>query len=257
MNAPADPPTYRLNRYLARAGLGSRRGVEELIASGRVRVDGEVVRDLACRVDPRRQRVTVDGRAVRLPAGWTVYAFHKPAGVVSTLRAQAGQEGLGSYRRRAGLPAGVVPVGRLDAETTGLLLWTDDGDLAQGILRPSSRVWKRYLVTLDAVLDAGGARRLAGGQLALDGRLCLPLRLEPGPGAAGRSWDLRIHEGRKRQIRRMFELLGRRVVSLARVAVGPVSLGRLAPGRFRRLTESEVRRLRAAAGLDDPETGER
>jgi 23S rRNA pseudouridine2605 synthase len=169
--------------------------------------------------------------------------------VVSTLRPQGGQPGLDAYRERAGLAAGVVPVGRLDAESTGLLLWTDDGDLAQALLRPASGVWKRYEVSLHAELRQRDLRRLREGGLVLDGHACRPLRAEPLRAGDRRRWRLELHEGRKRQIRRMFQLLGLRVLSLHRTAVGPVVLGRLRAGDFRRLRADEVARLRRDAGL--------
>ena len=251
MDRPDSPDTLRLNRFLARAGLGSRRGVEELIAAGRVAVNGTVRREPGCRIRPESDRVEVDGRAVALPRAWRVYAFHKPAGVVSTLRPQGGQPGLDAYRERAGLAAAVVPVGRLDAESTGLLLWTDDGDLAQALLRPASGVWKSYEVRLNADLGAPELRRLREGGLVLDGRVCRPLHAEPLRAGDRRRWRLELHEGRKRQIRRMFDLLGLRVLDLHRTAVGPVALGRLRAGGFRRLRADEVARLRRAAGLLD------
>lgn len=248
-SAPDGAGGLRLNRFLARAGCGSRRGVEQLVHEGRVAVNGTTVRDLAVRVDPARDHVEVAGRPVALPARWCAYAFHKPRGVVSTLRAQGGQRGLLGFRRQAGLPAGLVPVGRLDADTTGLLIWTDDGELAQALLRPSSAVWKRYLVTLDRPLDDAGARALRAGGLPLDGRPCLPARLRALPGEPGRRWSLDLQEGRNRQIRRVLAALGCRVLALHRVAVGPVSLGRLEPGAFRPLDAAELAALRRAAGL--------
>jgi 23S rRNA pseudouridine2605 synthase len=249
MGKTDSPDSLRLNRYLARAGLGSRRGVEELVRAGRVTVNGTVRREPGCRVHPRSDRVALDGKAVHLPSAWRAYAFHKPAGVVSTLKPQGGQTGLAAYRAKAGLPAALVPVGRLDAETTGLLLWTDDGVLAQALLRPASGVEKTYEVGLDGDLTPPDRERLEGGVLILDGRRCRPLRAEPLRPGTRRHWRLRLHEGRKRQIRRMFVLLGLRVLSLHRTAVGPVRLGRLRPGDFRRLRGSEVASLRRAAGL--------
>ncbi len=247
MSAPTADGPLRLNRFLARAGLGSRRGVEGLVREGRVAVNGATVASLDTRVDPAADRVTVDGVPVVLPQAWGVWAFHKPPGVVSTLRAQGGQAGLLPFRRRAGLPPGAVPVGRLDADTSGLLLWTDDGELAQALMRPAHFVWKLYEVELDRPLPAAGARSVATGGLALDGRPCLPARLRPLPGPVGRRWALELREGRNRQVRRLFALLGLEVTRLHRTAVGPVRLGRLAAGSFRRLTVAEERALRSAA----------
>mgnify|MGYP001155037028 CR=1 FL=1 len=247
MDRPTADGAIRLNRFLARAGLGSRRGVEDLVRAGRVTVNGVAIAGLETRVDPARDTVALDGKEIRLPAAWGVWAFHKPAGVVSTLRAQAGQQGLAPFRTRAGLPPGAVPVGRLDADSTGLLLWSDDGQLAQGLLKPAHGVWKHYEVELDAPLTDAGVRAVVAGGLTLDGRPCLPARLAPLPGPRARRWQVGLREGRNRQVRRMFALLGLTVLRLHRTAVGPIRLGRLAPGAFRRLTPREETALRRAA----------
>ncbi len=244
MSAP--DPGLRLNRFLARAGLGSRRAVEDLVRAGRVAIDGAVVTDLGRRVDPERDTVTLDGKPVALPEGLRVYAFHKPLDVVSTLRAQGGQPSLLPYRTRADLPERLVPVGRLDADTTGLLLWTDDGDLNQALCRPASGVWKTYEVTVDKPLTLNQVQRLVDGGLVLDGRPVRPCRMTPGKDT--RHWTMELHEGRKRQIRRMIRAVGPRVTTLHRTAVGPVKLGLLRAGDFRRLTAPEVQALRDALG---------
>lgn len=243
----------RLNRILARAGHGSRRAVEQLVRDGRVAVNGERVTDLGRRVDPLNDRVSVDGRPLVLPEDHRVYAFHKPLGVVCTLKAQAGQPSLEEWRRRADLPERFVPVGRLDQTSSGLLLWTDDGDLNEALCRPRSGVWKTYEVELAAVLPDALLPRLTGGEIVLDGRPCRPCRLQPGRRPDGRHWLIELHEGRKRQIRRMFGAVGHNVTALHRVAVGPVQLGRLHPGDFRRLAADEVDALRRAvfgSGVD-------
>ncbi|MFH1843960.1 MAG: pseudouridine synthase [bacterium] len=247
MKRPVNDEPLRLNRFLARAGLGSRRQVEQLITQGRIRLNGKTVQSLATQVQPARDQVTCDGQVVELPAAWRVFAFHKPLGVVSTLRAQGDQPGLLQFRDEAGLPPSFVPVGRLDAETTGLLLWTDDGDLAQVLCRPVSKVWKQYEVTLNARLTPDAQRKLTGGKLELDGRPCLPLRLQPKAVGETRRWTLELREGRRRQIRRMFAQLQLRVITLKRTAVGPIELGRLRAGHFRRLRGAEEQALRAAA----------
>jgi len=245
-------PTLRLNRYLARAGHGSRRSVEDLVREGRVAIDGETVRDLGRRVDPRRHEVTVDGMRAVLPDDVRVYAFHKPAEVVSTLRAQGGQHGLEEFRRRADLPDRFKPVGRLDQDSTGLLLWTDDGDLADALLRPRRGVWKTYEVTLARALGRGLEQTLADGSIVLDGRPVRPCRVQPDESGDRRRWRLELHEGRKRQIRRMIAAVDNRVVALVRVAVGPIQLGRLRAGDFRRLSRDEEQALREAAGQGAP-----
>lgn len=249
------PPTrdpegsIRLNRFLSLAGHGSRRGVEALILAGRVSVDGQVVTDLARRVHPRRSTVTVDGLPARADAAHRIYAFHKPLDIVCTLRAQGGQRGLLEFRRQADLPDRFKPVGRLDSDSSGLLLWTDDGLLAQALLKPRSEVWKTYEIVLARPLSLRDERRLARGGILLDGRPVLPCRVAADPGGDRRRWELQLHEGRKRQIRRMVAALENRVVALSRVAIGPVRLGLLHPGGFRRLTAREDAALRRAAGL--------
>jgi pseudouridine synthase len=254
----ANAAGLRLNRYLARAGYGSRRAVEQLIRQGRVGVDGETVTDLGRRVDPRRQTVTVDGLPLELPDRFRIYAFHKPIGVVSTLRPQGRQRGLAEFRAAAELPESLMPVGRLDADTSGLLLWTDDGDLSQALQRPASGVWKRYRVVCRRPAAPAVVRQFTEGGLVLDGRPLRPCRIEYDRPHDGRHWLFELQEGRNRQIRRMFAAVGNAVERLERIAVGPVRLGRLHEGGFRRLKADEVERLRcAAAGGSPGESGKR
>jgi pseudouridine synthase len=236
----------RLNRFLARAGKGSRRSVEDLIRAGRVAVNGETATDLGRRVDPDTDTVTLDGAPLRLPGDFRVYAFHKPRDVVSTLVAQGGQPTLTPYRLQSDIPGRFVPVGRLDAESTGLLLWTDDGDLNQRLCRPDTKVWKTYEVELDRPLPPALVSRLTRGGIEIDGRPCRPCRLRMQPDATTLHWIMEIHEGRRRQIRRMFQSVGLKVTALHRTAVGPIELGKLRPGDFRRLGKDEVAALRAA-----------
>ncbi|MBD3221590.1 pseudouridine synthase [bacterium] len=249
--ARGDDDRLRLNQFLSRAGHGSRRGVESLVRQGRVTIDGEVVRDLARRVDPSAETVAVDGMVARLPRHFRVYAFHKPLGVVSSLRGQGQQVDLAALRERAGIDPRFHPVGRLDQDSSGLLLWTDDGTLSQALLRPGHEVWKTYRIVLGNALGRGLERTLAGGTLELDGRPVRPCHLEADPGGDRRRWTIRLQEGRNRQIRRMLAAVGARVVALERVAFGPIELGRLRPGDFRRLTEREDQALREVAGRTD------
>lgn len=216
------------------------------MVAGRVQINGETVTDLGRRVDPDHDRVAVDGRPLDLPADVRVYAFHKPLGVVCTLKSQSGQDSLEEWRRRAALPDRFVPIGRLDRATTGLLLWTDDGVLNEQLCRPRSGVWKAYEVQLAEVLPDSLLPTLTGGTIELDGRPCRPCRMRPGHRADGRQWLIELHEGRKRQIRRMFAAVGHKVTRLHRVAVGPILIGLLNAGDFRRLTAAEVADLRRA-----------
>ena len=228
----------RLAKYLAHAGVASRRAAEGLVAEGRVTVDGEVVADPARDVGDGAA-VALDGEPVG-PEPREVYALNKPAGVVSTARDTHGRpivtELVRSERR-------LYPVGRLDADTTGLLLLTNDGELAHRLTHPSFEVPKTYraLVAHPPVAEAAlGALRRG-------------VELEDGPTApaearrlAPDTLELTIHEGRKRQVRRMCAAVGHPVRSLERVRFGPLELGDLAPGAHRRLTGAEVERLRRA-----------
>jgi len=244
----------RLNVFLSRAGHGSRRGVEALITAGRVAIDDEVVRDLGRRVDPATQQVTVDGALARLPLDKRVYASHKPVGVVSSLHGQGGQVDLAVMRERAQIEPRFHPIGRLDQDSSGLLLWTDDGDLSQALLKPDQGVWKTYEVTLTSALRWGMERTLFSGRIELDGRPVRRCRLDASKNGDRRRWTISLHEGRNRQVRRMFAAVDCRVSGLVRVAFGPVELGRLRPGDFRRLTPNEEAALRDAAGHADTDT---
>ncbi|MCP4292168.1 MAG: rRNA pseudouridine synthase [bacterium] len=234
----------RLNRFLARCGHGSRRSAEELIRQGKVSIAGKIVVDLSTKVDPESDQVSVDGMPVVLPKDFRIYAFHKPAEVVSTLKSQGGQASLEAYRMQSDIADRMVPVGRLDSESTGLLLWTDDGNLNQALCKPGSGVWKTYEVQLNADLPATKIPQLTDGLMRIDGRPCRPCRLEMESDKTTRHYIMQLQEGRRRQIRRMFKKLGIKVISLHRVAVGPVKLGLLRPGDFRRLSHDEEQSLR-------------
>ncbi len=248
----------RLNRFLARAGLGSRRSVEVLVREGRVAIDGQTVEDLGRRVRTDTEEVTVDGMRVSLPDDYRVYAFHKPHEVVSTLVAQGGQPSLLPYRRQSDIPDRFMPVGRLDSETTGLLLWTDDGKLNQAMCRPRTGLWKTYEVELNGEPPPEKIRNLTQGGIEIDGRPCLPCRMRLNPAGTTLHWIVEIHEGRRRQIRRMFQAVGLKVLRLHRTAVGPIQLGNLRPGDFRRLNHNEVENLRGlVASAKSDRTGRR
>jgi len=236
--------TMRLNKFLARAGHGSRRSVEDIIRAGRVTVDGEIVTDMGRQVDPENSLVQVDGTPTQTPRDFRIYAFNKPLDVVSTLKSQGSQPSLEPYRLQSEIPDRFVAIGRLDSESTGLLLWTDDGNLNQALCSPDSGVWKTYEVILNADLPLNKIPLLTDGKILIDGRPCRPCKLEMADNKTTRHWVIQIHEGRRRQIRRMFKKVGVKVVKLHRVAVGPVQLGLLKPGGFRRLTFEEEQALR-------------
>ena len=226
----------RLAKYLAHAGVASRRAAEGLISEGRVGVAGEVVTDPARDVD-ESSRVTVDGRGVG-PEPREVHALNKPRGVVSTARDTHGRptvvELVRSHRR-------LYPVGRLDADTTGLILLTNDGELAERLTHPRHGVDKVYRARVQPTRVAPEAlKALREGVDLEDGRTAPARARQPAPGVL----EITLREGRKRQVRRMVEAIGHRVVELERVAFGPLGLRGLEPGQSRRLKKAEVERLR-------------
>jgi 23S rRNA pseudouridine2605 synthase len=236
----------RLNAYLARAGVASRRAAEELIRAGRVRVNGEVA-GLATFVDDARDRVEVDGRRVA-PEPLTYVLLHKPAGVVTTARDPHGRPtvvGLVGHERR------VVPVGRLDADTTGALLLTNHGRLAHRLMHPRYEVEKVYEAEVEGEPSEEALATLAQGVELDDGRSA-PARVRR---LAPSRLELVLHEGRKRQVKRMCEAVGHPVERLHRRAYAGLTVEGLAPGAWRELTRDEARRLEALtrrrAALDD------
>lgn len=233
----------RLAKYLAHAGVASRRASEGLIVAGRVSVGGQRITDPARDVD-ERSGVAVDGVAVA-PEPREVHVVNKPAGVVSTASDTHGRPTVVSL---ADSDARLYPVGRLDADTTGLLVLTNDGELAERLTHPRHGVEKVYRARVSPPnVSARALRALRSGVELDDGRTAPASAglVEPG------LLDLTLREGRKRQVRRMVEAVGHRVISLERVAFGPLRLGRLAPGSVRRLGDAEIESLRAAGGLEE------
>jgi 23S rRNA pseudouridine2605 synthase len=225
---------------LAAAGLGSRRACEELIAAGRVQVNG-IVAELGARVDPARDVVRVDGD--RLPtAGDLVHlAIHKPVGVLSAMVDPSGRPCVGDLVRDRG--AGLHHVGRLDVESEGLLLVTNDGALSHRLMHPSYEVPKRYLVEIEGTAPRALGRQLRQGIDLEDG----PVRVDDftviDSTPRHSSVEVVLHEGRKHVVRRMFAAAGHPVVRLVRTSIGPIRLGDLPPGRLRHLSVPEVQSL--------------
>jgi 23S rRNA pseudouridine2605 synthase len=237
-------PEERLQRALARAGFGSRRSCEQLIRDGRVTVNGTVA-SLGDRVDPARDRVRVDGTTLNLDPGVRYYAFNKPAGVVTTLADPQGRRDLTEF-----VPDGprVVPVGRLDRDSEGLLLLTNDGDLANRLTHPRFGVEKEYLAEVDGLPTARRLARIRDGVELDDGPArALEARTAGASGGRGAVRVVMV-EGRKREVRRLLASVGLPVTRLVRVRIGPVRLGRMRPGDVRPLNVDEIRRLSAAAG---------
>jgi 23S rRNA pseudouridine2605 synthase len=232
----------RLAKYLAHGGVASRRAAEELIAAGRVRVGGEVVTDPARDVD-ESSSVSIDGREVT-PESREVWVLHKPAGVTSTAREP------GSRRAVVDLvdsPARLYPVGRLGADSTGLILLTNDGELANRLTHPRYEVPRTYRVSLARRPSDRELRQLRDG-VGLDDGPTLPAKVSrSGP----REIEVTLREGRNRQVRRMAEAVGNRVASLQRIAFGSLRLGDLPEGSARRLEAGEVERLWKDPRLDE------
>ena len=232
----------RLQRFLALAGVASRRAAEELIVRGRVRVDGRVVRTLGTTVE-LSARVELDGKPVKIASEREVVVLNKPLGVVTTMRDPQGRRTVADLIARKSELSGtrLFPIGRLDYDTAGLLLLTNDGDLAHALTHPRFEVEKVYRATLRGHLDAGAIAKLrAGLHLSAEERPAAPARLRVIASMRDRSVvDLTIHEGRYRQVRRMFDAIGHPLLALTRLRFGPVSLGALRPGEVRALTPKE------------------
>lgn len=228
----------RLNKFLAQAGLGSRRKVEELVTAGLVTVNGTLVTDLATTVDPLSDSVKVGGKRVR-PRNLYYYAFHKPKNVVTTMNDPEGRPSVDRFLRR--LPPGLKPVGRLDYASEGLILLTSDGDWAQSVQHPSRKVEKIYQVKVRGVPGLKTLERWHKG-LTLDGKRARMEKVEPIKSTeADNTWlTVVLTQGMTRQIRRMCETLGHPVMKLKRTAIGGVLLGGLEPGEARELTEREI-----------------
>jgi 23S rRNA pseudouridine2605 synthase len=227
----------RLAKYLAHAGVASRRAAETLIAAGRVSVQGVPVTDPARAVDEHSQ-VAVDGQPVAGPEPRVLYAVHKPVGVVSTARDTHGRRTVLALVPATGLR--LYPVGRLDADSSGLILLTNDGELANRLTHPRFEVPKTYVASVGGgPVGETQLRALRSGVRLEDGRTA-PARVRRiGDGTL----ELTIHEGRNRQVRRMCDAVGHPVLALRRVGFGPLSLGDLAEGEHRRLSAAEVERL--------------
>lgn len=239
----------RLQRFLARAGVASRRQAEELITSGRVRVDGKPA-ELGMSVDPARARVTVGRKVIRL-ASRRWLAFHKPLGVVTTASDEAGRRTVFDFIDDT---TGLTYVGRLDVATTGLLLLTTDGEAVHRLTHPKYHIQRHYIALVHGASTADLATRAAG-RVNVDDRPVVPARVQVKPGRNGRSIvEVTLIEGRNRIVRRWVEAMGAKVERLARVSYGPVRLGELRPGEWRPLTPAEERSIYKAIGMK-PEEG--
>ncbi|MFQ5352533.1 MAG: pseudouridine synthase [Candidatus Binatia bacterium] len=249
VRSPQEPGSkgIRLQLIIARAGIASRRQAEQLIRNGEVSVNGRIITELGSRADPLRDRIKVDGTLLSRAQRPQYYALNKPVGVVTTMSDPQRRPCVGDL---AGRFAGrLYPVGRLDFYSSGLLILTNDGELTERLTHPSYHVEKRYLVKVSRIPGERAVARLRRGVRLEDG-MTAPAHARVIRTTADKAWlDLRITEGRNRQVRRMCEKVGLRVEKLRRTAIGPLRLGKLAPGELRRLTADEVADLKYAVGL--------
>ena len=247
--------TVRLNKFLADRGVASRRASDRLIEDGRVRINGRVVTDLGTQVEEQRDRVSVDGKAVGGRERHVYFVLNKPVGVITTLYDPEGRPTV-----KALLPRGarIYPVGRLDADTSGLLLLTNDGELAHRLMHPRYGVAKVYRVRLAREPRPEQMRRLTSGVRFDRGKVSGPARARRiDPGFDAIMIEMVVHEGRFRQVRKMCEAVGLEVTGLHRVGYGPIRLGPLARGMFRELSDEEVAKLRAESSRGGRPAAER
>jgi 23S rRNA pseudouridine2605 synthase len=241
-----DPDGIRLQKLLAAAGVGSRRVCENLISDGRVEVDGHLVRELGVRIRPD-QTVHVDGVKVQLDESRVYFAFNKPLGVVTTMNDELGRINIGDYvgDRNERL----FHVGRLDADTEGLLILSNDGELAHRLQHPQYGVLKTYLAQIRGPVPRDIGKQLRAGVQLEDGPASVDsfkiVDSQPGKALV----EVILHEGRKHIVRRLLDAVGHPVISLVRVQVGPIHLGDTKPGKMRKLNKAEVGQLYTAAGM--------
>ena len=241
------PGGIRLQKVLAAAGVGSRRHCEEMIGAGRVEVDGEIVRRFGARVDPQTQVIRVDGRRIPAREDLVYLALNKPTGVLTSMSDPRGRPTIADYLGDRG--ERLFHVGRLDYDTEGLMLLTNDGELAHRLAHPSYGVLKTYLADVAGPLSRDLGRRLMIG-VELDDGLATADRFRVVERAGQRALvEITLHEGRKHIVRRMLAEAGHPVSRLVRTQVGPVALGPLKPGTTRRLTTREIGELYAVVGL--------
>ena len=238
----------RLQKILAHAGVASRRQAEQIIQEGRVTVNGTVVTELGSKADLDRDHIKVDGKLIRASKRLVYLALNKPDNTVTTVSDPERRTTVMDLMR--GVKERVYPVGRLDYHSEGLLLLTNDGDLANALTSAATHVAKTYIVKVNGTLTADQEQAFRTG-VPISGRRTEPAGLKLIHAARNPWYEVRLFEGRNQQIRIMFKHLGFLVEKLKRVRIGPLELGPLKPGEFRHLTELEVRKLRHAAHLEE------
>jgi pseudouridine synthase len=236
-------PEERLQKILSQAGVASRRHSEKLMAEGRVTVNGSVVTELGSKADLSRDYIKVDGRLLRAPKHMVYIALHKPDSSVTTVSDPQGRPTVMDMLH--GVKERVYPVGRLDYHSEGLLLFTNDGDLANAVMSAATHLPKTYLVKANGTLTPDQEQRFRQG-VPLSGRRTLPAGIKIIREAQNPWYEVKLTEGRNNQIRMMFKHFGLLVEKLKRVRIGPIDLGPIKPGQFRHLDEDEVKKLKRA-----------
>jgi len=237
----------RLNKFLSQAGVASRRAADRLIEEGRVKVNGRVVQELGCKIDDQKDRVKIDGKKVEKDERLVYILLNKPAGYLVTLKDPFARptvlDFLPSLKKR------VFPVGRLDSDSEGILLLTNDGELANRLTHPSYNIKKTYLVKIKGEPDLARLIKLEKG-IFLDGEKTAPAKVVLLAHNPKKSLlKIEIHEGRKREVRRMCEAMGHKVLELRRIAFAGLTLGKLKSGQWRCLTGKEILKLKKKVGL--------
>jgi pseudouridine synthase len=236
-------PEERLQKILSQAGLASRRHAETMIREGRVTVNGAVVTELGTKADLERDHIKVDGRLIHAPKRLVYLALNKPNNTVTTVSDP--QQRATVMQLLRGIKERVYPVGRLDYHSEGLLLLTNDGELANAIMSAATHLPKTYVVKVNGALTPEQEQQFRKG-VPLSGQRTLPAGLKLIHGAENPWYEVRLHEGRNQQIRLMFKHFGRLVEKLRRVSIGPIELGPLKPGEFRHLEHEEIEKLKRA-----------
>jgi len=237
----------RLQKIIAGSGITSRRKAEDFIRNGLVTVNGETVMTLGTKVDPLHDHIKVNGRHLKAQPPDMFVMLNKPIGYLSTLHDPAGRPTIKQLMPKPSLR--LFPVGRLDGDSEGLLLLTNNGDIAQACLHPTHHVPKTYLVKVKGVLEDLEVQQLRRGVALEDGQTA-PAKVKKAGKAQANSWiELTIHEGRKHQVKRMFDHIGHPVIRLKRIQFGPLNLGKLLPGKTRYLTDKEANDLRHLLAL--------
>lgn len=234
-------PTIRLQKFLAECGVASRRKAEQLISRGLVTVDGRTITEMGCKIDPQRQEVRYQGRLIKPKKKRTYILLNKPKGYVTTMSDPQGRPIVTSLVKD--LDTRVFPVGRLDIDTEGALLLTDDGELAHKILHPSHESTKTYEVVVKGYVSQGKIKKLEQG-IEIEDKKTWPAKIsqvkKQGPACR---LMISIHEGRKRQVRKMFEAIGHPVINLKRTAYGKLQLGSLKSGAYRFLSPEDMKKV--------------